>query len=87
MGQKEDRFKLAAQQYEKFLQEHPRQAEAIFHLSRPSRFNPDDSVVIKEVALPRYGTDAYPLDLRYYKQISRVIAPETVQKLKKDHEV
>lgn len=87
MAQKEDLFRQAAQQYEQFLKEHPLQAEAIFHLSRPSRFNPDDSVVIKEVGLPRYGTDAFPLDLRYYKQISRVITSETIQKLKKTDEI
>ncbi|MCB9081683.1 MAG: hypothetical protein H6555_08235 [Lewinellaceae bacterium] len=71
------------QEFESFLQEYPKLVEAIYHLSRPIPFDPSDSFVVKEVNMGRYNAHNYPLDLRFYKQISRVIPVHIIQRLSK----
>lgn len=75
-------FEEACRQYEQFIGQYPLQVEAIFHLTSPTLFTPEQSVVVKEVPLPPYGTRVYPLDLKYYKQVSRLLSKPTIEKLK-----
>lgn len=76
-----DQFREVSDDFAQFRENHPQFVEAIYHLVEPTPFDPDTSFVVKEVNMGRYLAPDYPLDLRFYKQISRVLPADVIQQL------
>ncbi len=75
------------EQYEQLKKEHPDSLEAIFFLTQPELFRHEDSVHIKELSLRKYQTGQHPLDVPFYKKISRFIPSQELKNLPSQDEI
>lgn len=77
----------ALEQYNELREQYADTLEAIFFLTQPELFRHEDSIHIKEISLGKYQTSRHPLDVQFYKRLSRVIPAPLLKNLPSQHEV
>jgi hypothetical protein len=90
METKKDKHKAlqqALEQYSELKEQHPDTLEAIFFLTQPELFRHEDSIHIKEISLSKYQTSRHPLDVQFYKRLSRIIPTEQLKNLPSQDEI